>query len=181
MIYFDCLTKQDMEKIREWRNKDIAGARTPYLITAEMQEAFYETVICNRDSHHRYWAICKEGNTIISDSRDIGRRLLIGIAGLTNIEWENRRAEISLMINPSDRGQGRGKEALSKLLDKGFYELNLEYIHGEAYKCNKSIGFWIWMAKYAYYSCTLPNRKYCNGWYDAVYFDFRRDTQIDGI
>ncbi|MHC4464579.1 MAG: hypothetical protein ACYS30_24585 [Planctomycetota bacterium] len=40
-----------------------------------------------------------------------------GMGGITNIQWENRLGEISLLIRPESRGKGlisSGKTALAK-------------------------------------------------------------------
>ena len=70
-------TKKLLEIVRWWRNSDISGLRTPFMLTKEMQESFYEGVLCDRDSRHRYWGFY-QGDSYVA------------FGGVTNISWENR-------------------------------------------------------------------------------------------
>lgn len=166
-----CLTKENCEQVRQWRNLDISIYRTAYLITREMQEQFYNDVVCNRKSEHRYWAIMHEISEITNSQ-------FIGMVGLCNISLENRNAEISIVIDPKLRRQGLGIEALNLLLDKGFNELNLENIYAETYMCNPDFKFWDSMTvKYKTRNTILANRKYANGQYwDSLYINFNKNT-----
>jgi len=156
-------TASDVEDVRIWRNAEPQFLRTPYLLTDEMQEDFYRDVICNRDSRHRYYSLI--------DADDNGVKHLFGFGGLTNIEWENGRAEISLVMNPAVRGQGYGMQAAELLIREGFYSLRLETIDGEVYNCG-NVGFWERVCdKYGAYSTDLLGRKYHHGiLYDSMYF-----------
>jgi RimJ/RimL family protein N-acetyltransferase len=156
------LTKQDCEIIRRERNKNIIPYRTSFLITQEMQENFYNNVICNRKSEHRYWALYGDE--------------LMGMVGLCNLSLENRNAEISIVIVEKWQRKGYGENALKLLLKEGFYNINLENIYGEAYTNNPNIGFWnSIIKKYGLYSVILPARKYYDGKpHDAVYFNFNK-------
>ena len=157
----DALSLADVEEVRAWRNAALSSLRTPFLLTAEMQEDFYRNL--TRYSRDRYWAIRVSGG-------------LIGMAGLVGIEWENRLAEISLIISPDCRGAGYGKQAVDLLLHEGFNNMALENIYGECYECNPAIDFWRKLAaQYKAYMTTLPSRKYWNGSYwGSLYFNFRR-------
>lgn len=64
---------------------------------------------------------------------------LIGVCGLTSIDWINRRAEFSLYIGPEYQGKGYGSKALMTLCDHGFKILNLNCIWGEAFDGNPAI------------------------------------------
>ncbi|MDD5220903.1 MAG: GNAT family N-acetyltransferase, partial [Candidatus Bipolaricaulis sp.] len=149
------LSLQDCEQARIWRNECLESLRTPFPLTKEMQEQFYKDVVCNRGSHARYWGIWEtekatlkipleggylgtpvDSSTLLPESYDA--HIFIGMVGLENIEWENRRAEISIIINPEYKGKGYGTEAVGLLLEQGFMYLNLENIWGECYKSNKA-------------------------------------------
>ncbi len=182
MIYFDALTQADCEQIRKWRNEDIAGARTPYLLTEAQQADFYRDVVSNRESEHRYWAvrcapICDDKECDVCGNNGKGYWLdlpsdLIGIAGLTNIEWENGRAEIALMIGTPYRKQGHGAEALHELFKQGFDRMRLHTIYGNVYGCNASFDFWTnQINKYGMYRASIPFGKWWDGkWYGTRYF-----------
>jgi len=166
-LYLDSLLQSDMPKVRKWRNGSMYALRTPIMLTEGMQEDFFHTQDHDRHTTDRYFAIRK------------GDRL-IGQGGLTNIEWENRIAEISLIMDPKLRGKGYGRRSADLLLAYGFNTLNLENIYGEVYTCNRAIGFWETIAKgYNGYMTRLPGRKYWNGWYwDSIYFNVNRSGFI---
>jgi len=161
---FKALTLSDCQQVREWRNSCLNALRTPYPLTEEMQEEFYKNVICNRNANARFWGIHDNG--------------LIGMAGIENIEWENRRGEISIILKPDARGKGNGKQALEMLLHKGFFELNLEDIWGVVYSCSPAVMFWLEMIKrYEGYSMFFVNMKYWQGnYYSGRYFNFEREV-----
>lgn len=152
-------TKDDCELVRIWRNDCLESLRTPYLLTQEMQYDFYENVCCDRKSNHRYWSVFNDGK-------------LVGFAGLTNIQYENRIAEISLMVNPDYRGTGIGERIVDMILAEGFNYLNLKTIFGEVYLANKAVDFWRKITeRYKGYITVLPNTKFWEGkFYDSMYF-----------
>ncbi len=170
------LSKTDMEQIRLWRNSALETLRTPYELTAEMQEDYYRTVICDRRSTTRYWGV-----RIIRPASELGydenADTLIGYGGIENIEWENSTGEISLLVGPYYRKKGYGREAAKMILDRAFNQLNLHTVHGECYICapwefwQKLVGVWPGRTGAAILSC----RKYWNGkYYDSYYFTFWR-------
>lgn len=161
----DVLTMPDVEEVRKWRNLDMSGLRTPYGLTGVMQQRFYENVICNRDSNHRYWGIFNDNNCIVA------------MTGLTDIQWENGIAEISLVVAPTQRSNGLGKDIVTMVLKKAFGQLRLNTIFGECYECNPAVGFWKQvLKKYAAYTTMLPNRKFWDGqYYNSFYFSIDAD------
>ena len=164
------LTKQDAELVRQWRNLNLAIWRTPYLLGESMQADWYEKDVCNRDSKNRWWAVRHEISEI-TDSE------FIGMVGLVGTSLENRNAEFTIIINPSLTRKGYGTQALKLLLDKGFFEINLENIYSEAYTCNPNIDFWYKTFKrFEIDYVFLRARKFYNGEYwSSVYFNFNRD------
>lgn len=176
------LTKEQCELVRQWRNADLVGLRTPYMLTEHIQKDFYDNVICNRNSHHRYWAIIKEVDTKgiakIAEWSGAGNTF-VGMGGLTNIQWENRLAEISLIIDPTQQGKELGTKAVDLLLDQAFHYLNLTVLYGECYLCNeKALAFWKKIAgERRAITVILPNRKYwCGKYWDSFYFSIRKLT-----
>ncbi len=163
-ITFRCPSLEDVEKVRQWRNQTLVSLRTPYPLTREQQEHFYHNIVCDRNHNSRWWSVYDEGN-------------LVGFAGITDIEWENRLGQISLIVDPEQQGKGYGKQSLAMLLEEGFGNLGLLTIYGECYECNPAIGFWEKMFdeqdnNHAY-KTMLPNRKRWNGrMYNAMYFSF---------
>jgi RimJ/RimL family protein N-acetyltransferase len=183
------LSLPDCEQVRQWRNKNMAMLRTPFMLTEEMQEDFYHNVVSNRNSNARYWGVWEDGkiktthyfdNTPAFNTESDGI-ILIGMVGLENISWENRNAEISIILNPDYQHKGYGTQAVDLLLDQGFNYLNLENIYAECYECNPALGFWHKMTnkyadKYNPKPVWLANRKYWQGkYYDSLYVNFEKE------
>ncbi len=157
------LSKEDCEKVRIWRNQSLETLRTPYQLTKEMQEVFYRDVICNPNSPHRYWAIRSKDN------------ILLGMVGLTDIS-DGLTGEISLIIHPGHRRLGVASESFKRVLDKGFKELSLQIVYGEAYMSNMSgVNFWVKVAmQYNAKTAILPDRKRWQGrFWDSFYFSIK--------
>ena len=171
-IYLDVLNFENLEKLRIWRNENAEKGilRTPYLLTIDMQQKFFDDVINNRNSNSRYWGIFLK----TYDNDDHLIHVFIGYTGLDKIEWENGLAEIGLMISHEYIGLGYGSKALSLVLNEAFNNMRLQNIYGECYKCNPNIQFWEKMIeKYKAYSTILPNRKYFDGsFFNSMYFNF---------
>jgi len=114
------------------------------------------------------------GKKYIDES--IKHEKFIGMGGLTNIEWENGCAEISLIINPEYRGKGKGKDAVDELLGIAFLDMRLHSIYGEVYDCGNR-GFWEKIVDtYNGYQTNLVNRKFFdNEFHDSMWFSIERD------
>lgn len=150
------ITKKGLENAREWRNECLESLRTSDFLTREQQEEFFKNL---PNTNHRYYLIEN-----------------VGVGGITNIQWENRIGEISLILNPDMRGRGYGMIAVDLLLDKAFNQLNLQTVCGECYLCNPNEGFWQKVIeKYMCFSTLLPNRKFWDGkFWDSIYFSIDR-------
>jgi RimJ/RimL family protein N-acetyltransferase len=173
------LTLEDCERVRQWRNNCLESLRTPFLLTKEMQEQFYRDIICNRNARARYWGVWIEygGESCRADE-------FIGMIGLENIEWENRRAEISIILNPEYRGKGYGERAVDLLLEQGFMYLNMENIWGECYENNPAIDFWMKITN-KYNSGRIPQwldctKYYAGKYWDSLWFNIERTEWING-
>ena len=98
----------------------------------------------------------------------------VGCAGLTSIDYVNRRAEFSLWIHPEAHGRGFGLSALCNLLQFGFDGLGLNRVWGEAFKENparrmfEKVGMEVEGVRRDFY--------YRDGvWTDAVLYSITRD------
>lgn len=183
-MILDTLTLEDVELVRQWRNQDLKVLRTPYMLTKEMQREFYDMQVCNRNANSRWWAI-KESHTgtSVEDKDLISGYILIGMGGLENIVWENRNAEISLIIDPDLRGKGYGEKALGMILKMGFNYLGLHTIDAEVYWCNPDGQmFWLKMAeKHPSRQVILADRKYWDGkYYDSDFITFFAPEENNG-
>lgn len=176
LIEFRVLTYDDAERIRQWRNEDLAGLRTPYLLTETMQENWYRDVVSNRDSRARWWGIHYtetekdrwKAMGFMASEPGFG---CIGCAALESIEWENRRAEVSLLVVPSARQRGVGRVAVQELLRRAQEELNLHTVWGMVYYTTTAGDFWRKVLPLTTSWSVLPACKWWRGrWYDADLF-----------
>lgn len=181
---FKALSLPVVEQVRQWRNSQPDILRTPFPLTKEQQEQFYRDVVCNRQANARFWGIWIptqiEAYDVYSEKKTVDIEVLIGMAGLENIQWENRLAEISLILSPEHADHTACAcmaEALQMLLHEGFNNLNLENIYTEVYECSHIHRFWVESAnRYNAKLVILPNRKYYNGKYhDSYYINFSKE------
>lgn len=156
------LSRDDAEVIRIERNLLVGCGilRTPYLLTKEMQEAWYDREIADRESSTRYWGIRTAAP-------------LVGYGGLEFIDWVNGHAEMSLMVFANHRGKGIGSKAVGMFLDVAFNHLRLQTVYAECYECNPNLRFW--KNQGASSACTMPRRKFHNGkLWDSIIFTWER-------
>lgn len=185
------LTAEDCEQVRLWRNESLVSLRTPFLLTKEQQQKFYDEVICNRNARARYWGIwtekedfcnmhCPYKKTRCNECRIASEKCdnkFIGMCGLENIEYENGNAEISIIINPEYHGKGYGEQAIDLLLQQGFDHLRLELIFGECYTSNPAKRFWEKIIeKYHGEKCFLrKGKQWGGGIFKTMYFDISKE------
>ncbi len=164
-MHLTALTKENAEQARHWRNERQESLRTPFLLTKEMQEDYYLTHICSRDSRERFWAV--------NDGKDF-----IAMVGFVRIEWENHLAEISNICHPAK--QHKRMETVDLLLCEGFQNLGFRNIYFEVYHCDPSLEFWQEVIKkYRAYTAEMANRKYWGGSYwHSTYFNITRDNYL---
>mgnify|MGYP001559050467 FL=1 len=179
-IVLDALTAHDVEQVRQWRNQTPEALRTPFRLTAEMQQEFYRDVVCNRAARHRYWAVVDPAREHIG-VRPADRRAhqLVGMVGLTDWEPENSLAQISLVINPAYAGHGYGRAAVEAVLGEAFERMGLRTVYGECYHCNeRGLAFWRRMAlDYDAEATMLPRRKFWAGQlWPSFYFSFAAES-----
>ena len=62
------------------------------------------------------------------------KQKIVGITGLTYIDWKNRNAEISIIVDPSIKNNKKIlKQSIKMILDYGFGELGLHRIWAEIF------------------------------------------------
>lgn len=160
-ISLDVLTRDDAEQIRQWRNRSLESLRTPYPLTSDQQQQWYDAVVNNREATARWWAIRNQDG-------------LVGYTGVQHIDWINSHGEVSLLLGPDARQQGHGTTSVQLVLREAFESLNLNMVWGEAYPT--SIRFWqkivgLWFGDKA----PLTERLYRYGRYhDTMYFSITR-------
>lgn len=162
------LSLEDMETIIDWRHHTMESLRTPIYLTKEMQEQYYENVICDRHSTTRYFKFAEGGQ-------------FIAMGGIENIQFENHLGEISLLINPDLRKKGNGTKCVDLILDRAFNYIGLKYVWGECYECNPvGVSFWKKMCKkYNAFSTNTTCRKYYQGkQWDSLWFCIEKSKYL---
>jgi RimJ/RimL family protein N-acetyltransferase len=81
----------DIEKIRLWRNKQMDVLRQSKLITFSEQINYFNNVLIPTFNQNN------PKQLIFSYFKN---NLLIGYGGLVNISWEDKRSELSFLLNP---------------------------------------------------------------------------------
>lgn len=119
---------EDKNLFYEWRNyKSIyKWCRQNDMISRSHHERYWYLVDSAQDK--KFWSIV-----------DLRQEKTIGCAGLTDIDYINRRAEFSLYIGKEYQGQGFAKPSLISLFDRGFDTLNLNLIWGECFDGNHAM------------------------------------------
>jgi RimJ/RimL family protein N-acetyltransferase len=84
------LREKDILPIKEWRNSQIGVLRQKQELTKEDQEQYYQNVVKQTFNH--------PAPKQILFSYLIGNEC-IGYGGITNIDWESERAELSFLLN----------------------------------------------------------------------------------
>ena len=165
MIEIRPIQKSDLGIIIEERNKVMETLRTPFMLNLDMQIDYYNKIICNRDSKTRYFIFEENGQSI-------------GYGGLENIEWENSRAEISLLVWKSKRRKRYGTVCAEIILKYGFESLNFHSVYGECYYSGMK-DFWkSFLIKCGrnFFTANLKDTKYYLGkYYDSFYFTIIKD------
>lgn len=160
--------------VLNWRESCPESLRTPHPLNYQQQERFFDDVICDMDSNHKYFEIFD----VHPDFPTIGPTPIC-FGGLTNIDWHNRNAEISLIVDPNLQGKGYGQKAVKLLLDYAKNRMQLSTIYGECYMCSKAVKFWQMLADN---TVILPRRKWWDGKYwDSLYFTFFLENRDEPV
>ena len=88
--YYSWLTPKDFEFLRVWRNQQKNILRQSKNISKKDQRKYFA-------NFYKENCFSKKPQNIIFAIRD--KHKLIGYGGLVNISWQNRRAEVSFLLN----------------------------------------------------------------------------------
>ena len=89
-----------------------------------------------REDEHEAWLLSVQTSKKNRMYEILDGERLCGVAGLTDIDPINQRAEFSLYVFPDCQQRGYGKSGLRTLIHHGFNNLNLNRIWGETYEGN---------------------------------------------
>lgn len=126
-ITLDTIDRADLPLLRRWRNdyRIWAWTRQSDLLNESEHEAWFDAQA--RDRSIRMYKI----RATTADASQV-----VGVCGLTSIDWRIGRAEFSLYLAPDLHGKGLGKTCLALLLTHGFENLGLNLIWGETFDGN---------------------------------------------
>jgi hypothetical protein len=119
----------DIEQIRQWRNNQMDVLRQKKSISVSEQVVYYNNVLLPTLSQEF------PNQLIFSYFKD---KILIGYGGLVHISWENKRSEMSFLLNPKFTViDNLYEEYFLKFIDfmkeVNFNELNFHKIFTETY------------------------------------------------
>ncbi len=121
------IERKDLDKLRHWRND--------YAIWRWTRQSD----LLNEVEHAQWFERQAVDPTIRMYGVEISTREgreLVGVCGLTSIDYRNSRAEFSLYIAPTFQRHGFGEKALRLLFAHGFANLGLNSIYGETFDGN---------------------------------------------
>jgi len=129
--YLCPLEKEDLLKLKEWRNAQMKVFRQFTPLTDFHQEKWYAHL--KEDKSQVLFAL------LADDSKKLK---FIGYCGITNIDFRNKRGEISFLVDPKRASKKAiyNKDFLSvlnMLCRYGFEELNLNKIFTETFEFRK--------------------------------------------
>ena len=119
------LELEDLDVLKKWRNsKFIRIATREYrLLNMINQKHWFESIHKDNPPKYIMFGILNSKNN------------LIGVCGLTYIDWKNRHAEVSIYIGKNNwQKLKEAKDNLQVLINYGFGELNLHRLWAEIYE-----------------------------------------------
>lgn len=128
MIILKAIERKDLETIRQWRNTWKSYFRQYKELTEADQEKWFNSDFRGTDIMFGIYENNENNKLIKMITDDID--YLIGVCGLTYIDWKNRNADLSLYIGETYVDE-RALEALNLLFNYGFNELGLERIYND--------------------------------------------------
>ena len=124
------IAREDMEAIRRWRNAQMDVLRQPTEISPADQERYFDVAVEPTFAQPRPRQILL---TLLEDDAPVG------YGGLTNLDWDARRAELSFLVAPERAARPdvyeRDFRAFLELAVDGvaMRDLNLHRVFSETY------------------------------------------------
>ncbi|MDE1818803.1 MAG: GNAT family N-acetyltransferase [Thaumarchaeota archaeon] len=124
LVTFRALEEDDLPKMRDWRNSKYVKRTTReyQLLNMFNQKSWFESLHKQRPPRDIMFSILnKKGK-------------LIGVCGLTYIDWKNRHSEISIYLEGEKwQYKNETRDALKILISYAFGEINLHKVFAEIY------------------------------------------------
>lgn len=125
-IYLDGLVKEDVSSLMKWQKKDSLMRNYDALPLTPKSETEWEKWIEDNGTNQFKFAIRNKEND-----------QLIGHTAIDGILWSHRIAWVSIFIGEENlHGQGFGSEAMERVLEFAFSELNLHRLQLTVFSYN---------------------------------------------
>lgn len=123
------LREEDIERIRLWRNLQMEVLRQKFEIQSHEQNTYF---------HNEIWPTFVQRHPKQILFSYLYRKMCIGYGGLTHIDWESSRAEISFLVDPKlvedpDLYEKDFSHFLNLLSHVAFDDLNLHRLFTETF------------------------------------------------
>ena len=121
------IERKDLKYTLEWANDPEISYYTGYMfpISMEMEEKWYERILAAED--RRTFIIETKNNEVI------------GLTAILNIDWKNRKAELSMLIgNKKMWGKGYGRESVRTMLNHIFNNMGMNKVYGRIIDYNQA-------------------------------------------
>lgn len=129
------LELSDLHQLQDWRNN--AEMRRNFREYRELnmydQDQWFTNICCGNKKYCMFGIVSK--HEIHIDNNKIGGNKLIGVCGLTNIDWLIRSAELSFYIGAYDIYADNilAKDSVEIMINHAFNSLNLNKVWAELY------------------------------------------------
>jgi RimJ/RimL family protein N-acetyltransferase len=127
-VILRALEKEDLDSLKEWRNSSHVrkSTREYRLLNMINQKNWFESIHQLNPPKDIMFGILDK------------RKKLIGVTGLTYIDWKNRNSEISIYFSTENwQTKPEAKEVINLVMEYGFEELNLNRLYVEIFALMK--------------------------------------------
>ena len=128
-IILRAIESTDLPDMKRWRNDIIDMCREYRLINDEHQDRWWQAY--SDQAYERY-----PKHLMYAIEADSMPRAILGVCGWTNIDWLNRRAELSIYLGTEYQNKGHGRKALRALHDIAFNQLGFQCVWLEVHDWN---------------------------------------------
>jgi RimJ/RimL family protein N-acetyltransferase len=128
LVILRALEKEDLNSLKEWRNSlHVRKSTREYkLLNMINQKNWFESIHQTNPPKDIMFGILNK------------RKKLIGVAGLTYIDWKNRHSEISIYFSTNNwQVKSEANEVINLIMEYGFEELNLNRLYVEIFSLMK--------------------------------------------
>lgn len=133
-IKLGSLSTSNLSYLSRWRNELMDNFRQWFYLNEVNQEEWFKSISKN-DKYIMLGVFADL--TYVGEKHGKFSNALIGVVGLTYVDWVRRKAEASIYLAKEYGGYGAGTLALKLLCEYGFNTVNLNRIYAEIYLYNE--------------------------------------------